>query len=111
MEQNCAALAEMYEVVKSRKGVHQEGSYTCYLFEQGLDKIPKKCGEECAETIIASKNESKEDLVGEINDLLYHLLVLMVEKDVTMDEVMAECDKRSQKIGNLKKFHQVDKQS
>lgn len=49
--------------------------------------------------------------MGEINDLLYHLLVLMVEKGVTMEEVMAECDKRSQKIGNLKKFHQVDKQS
>ena len=60
---------------------------------------------------LAAGNGSEEELVGEINDLLYHLLVLMVEKGITMEEVMAECDKRSQKIGNLKKFHQVDKQS
>ena len=111
MEQNCAALAEMYEVVKSRKGVHQEGSYTCYLFEQGLDKILKKCGEECAETIIASKNESKEDLVGEINDLLYHLLVLMAEQNIPVENVEAILEQRRQKIGNLKQFHQVDHQT
>jgi len=104
-------LQELYEVVKQRKEIKQEGSYTCYLFEQGIDKILKKCGEECAEMIIASKNDSKEDLVGEIGDLLYHMMVLMVELNVPLEEVMALLDKRSQKIGNLKKFHVVDRES
>ena len=58
-------LQVLYDVVKSRKETKQEGSYTCYLFEKGLDKILKKCGEECSEMIIASKNESQEELVGE----------------------------------------------
>ena len=51
----------LYQVVKDRKANPQEGSYTCYLFEQGIDKILKKCGEECAETIIAAKNTNRED--------------------------------------------------
>ena len=95
-------LQVLYDVVKSRKETKQEGSYTCYLFEKGLDKILKKCGEECSEMIIASKNESQEELVGEICDLLYHMTVLMVERDVPLDAVMSVLDKRSQKIGNLK---------
>ena len=104
-------LKELYEVVKSRKENFEEGSYTCYLFDQGLDKILKKCGEECSEIIIASKNDSMEDLVGEIGDLIYHMMVLMVERGVALEDVMALLNKRSQKIGNLKKFHQVDRES
>ncbi len=104
-------LKELYEVVKSRKENFEEGSYTCYLFDQGLDKILKKCGEECSEMIIASKNDSMEDLIGEIGDLIYHMMVLMVERGVALEDVMALLDKRSQKIGNLKKFHQVDRES
>ena len=104
-------LQVLYDVVKSRKETKQEGSYTCYLFEKGLDKILKRCGEECSEMIIASKNESQEELVGEICDLLYHMTVLMVERDVPLDAVMSVLDKRSQKIGNLKKFHVVDRES
>lgn len=104
-------LQELYEVVKQRKENFEEGSYTCYLFDKGLDKILKKCGEECSEMIIASKNESKEELVGEIGDLIYHMMVLMVERGVELDDVMTLLDKRSQKIGNLKKFHVVDKES
>lgn len=104
-------LMELYQVVKQRKEHFEEGSYTCYLFDQGLDKILKKCGEECSEMIIASKNESKEDLVGEIGDLIYHMMVLMVERDVPLEDVMALLEKRSQKIGNLKKFHVVDRES
>ena len=111
MEQNCAALAEMYEVVKSRKGVHQEGSYTCYLFDKGLEKILKKVGEECAETIIAAKNDVPSDTVGEISDLIYHLMVMMVERDIPLDDVLSELDRRSQKIGNLKQMKQVDKET
>ena len=104
-------LQVLYDVVKSRKETKQEGSYTCYLFEKGLDKILKRCGEECSEMIIASKNESQEELVGESCDLLYHMTVLMVERDVPLDAVMSVLDKRSQKIGNLKKFHVVDRES
>ena len=67
----------LYEVAKQRKETKQEGSYTCYLFEQGLDKILKKCGEECSEVIIAAKNGNNEDTANEICDLLYHLIVMI----------------------------------
>jgi len=101
-------LKTLYQVVEDRKANPQEGSYTCYLFEKGLDKILKKVGEECAETIIAAKNEDSSELVGEISDLLYHLTVMMVEKGIPLEDVMGELDRRSAKIGNLKQFHQTD---
>lgn len=104
-------LQSLYQVVQDRKSHPQEGSYTCYLFEKGLDKILKKVGEECAETIIASKNDVPSDTVGEIADLLYHLTVLMVEKEIPLETVMKELDRRSAKIGNLKQFHQTDKET
>ena len=101
----------LYEVIENRKENPEEGSYTCYLFDKGLDKILKKCGEECAEMIIASKNKDKDELIGEICDLVYHTLVLMVEKGVSVEEVAEILEKRRQKIGNLKQFHQVDRNS
>jgi len=101
----------LYEVIINRRENPEEGSYTCYLFEKGLDKILKKCGEECAEMIIASKNDDKDELIGEICDLVYHALVLMAQKGVSVDEVQAVLEQRRQKIGNLKKFHQVDRNS
>lgn len=102
------AFKDMYEVVMSRRAEPQEGSYTCYLFEKGLDKILKKCGEECTEMVIAAKNSDKEELVGEINDLLYHMIVLMAERGVTVEDVEAVMVERSRKIGNLKQFHVSD---
>ena len=104
-------LEALYQTVLDRKSNKDEGSYTCYLFDKGLDKILKKCGEECSETIIAAKNGDNNELVLEISDLLYHLTVLMVNQGVTLDELYAELDKRSNKTGNLKTFHQVDKNS
>ena len=101
-------LAELYRVVLDRKAHPQEGSYTCYLFDKGLDKILKKVGEECSETIIAAKNGVESDTVEEISDLLYHLTVMMVQQGIPLEAVMAELDARSQKIGNLKQFHQSD---
>jgi phosphoribosyl-ATP pyrophosphohydrolase len=95
-------------VVLDRKANPMEGSYTCYLFEKGLDKILKKVGEESAETIIAAKNDVPADTVGEISDLIYHLLVMMAEKEIPLEDVLRELDKRSQKIGNLKKMHVSD---
>ena len=102
-------LKALYDTVLSRKNDKKEGSYTCYLFEKGLDKILKKVGEECSETIIAAKNNDSGETVYEIADLIYHLMVMMVEQGISLDEVLAELDKRSEKTGNLKTFHQVDK--
>lgn len=98
----------LYQVVLGRKSNPQEGSYTCYLFEKGLDKILKKVGEECAETIIAAKNGEREETVGEISDLIYHVLVMMADQNIPLDAVLEELNRRSQKIGNLKQFHQTD---
>ena len=104
-------LQALYDTVMERKQHHVEGSYTCYLFEKGLDKILKKCGEECSEVIIAAKNGKNEETVLEISDLLYHLMVLVIHQGITLEEVTAELQKRSKKTGNLKTFHQVDKNS
>ena len=104
-------LETLYQVVLDRKAHPQEGSYTCYLFDKGLDKILKKVGEECAETIIAAKNDIPADTVGEISDLIYHLMVMMAEKEIPLGDVLAELDRRAQKIGNLKQMKQVVKES
>ena len=104
-------FAGLYQVVLERKANPQEGSYTCYLFEKGLDKILKKVGEECSETIIAAKNGDNHETVLEISDLLYHLMVMMVNEGIPLSDVLAELDRRSEKTGNLKTFHQVDKNS
>jgi phosphoribosyl-ATP pyrophosphohydrolase len=104
-------LQSLYDVILSRKADPQEGSYTCYLFEKGLDKILKKVGEESAETIIAAKNGVQSDTVGEISDLIYHLLVMMADQNIPLSAVLEELERRSQKIGNLKQFHVTDKES
>lgn len=101
-------FTELYKVIETRRAEPQEGSYTCYLFDKGLDKILKKVGEECAETIIAAKNGDKEETVGEIADLFYHVLVMMVNEGIPLTDVTAELDRRGQKIGNLKQFHVSD---
>lgn len=103
------AFHDLYETIIARKNDPQEGSYTCYLFEKGHDKVLKKLGEECAECIIAAKNEDREELVNELCDLAFHAAVLMAQMDITPDEIALELDKRAQKAGNLKQFHQVDK--
>ena len=88
-------IDELYEVIIDRKKSPVEGSYTSrLLFEKGLDGILKKVGEECAEVIIAAKNGRKEELVYEIADLTYHVLVLMAALDVTPDDVRKELEKR-----------------
>ena len=100
-----------YETILARKDAKEEGSYTCYLFEQGLDKILKKVGEESTEMVIAAKNGDKDETVGEICDLIYHTLVMMVNENITIEDVEAVMHKRAEKAGNLKKFHKVDKNS
>lgn len=105
---NDNVLNELYEVISDRKVNPEEGSYTCYLFSQGIDKILKKVGEESAETIIAAKNGDNEELKMEVCDLVYHLLVMMNERGLDLNDVFAELDNRSKKIGNLKKMKVVD---
>ena len=101
----------LMRVIEARRDSDDAESYTAYLFREGLDKILKKVGEECAETIIAAKNGDKAELVGEINDVFYHMMVMMNECGVTMEDVCREMDIRAQKIGNLKKFHVSDHNS
>lgn len=100
-----------YETILARKEAKEEGSYTCYLFEQGIDKILKKVGEESTEMVIAAKNGDNEETIGEICDLIYHTLVMMVDQNITIEDVEAVMHKRAEKAGNLKKFHKVDKNS
>jgi phosphoribosyl-ATP pyrophosphohydrolase/phosphoribosyl-AMP cyclohydrolase len=87
-------LNQLYDLVESRKRERPDGSYTTYLFNEGLDKILKKVGEESAETIIAAKNENTNGLVAEVSDLIYHLLVLLVERGVSLDEIRQEMAQR-----------------
>lgn len=87
-------LDELYQVIESRERERPAGSYTTYLFNEGIDKILKKVGEESAETIIAAKNEERERLASEVSDLLYHLVVLLVARGVSLEEVTNELKQR-----------------
>lgn len=89
-----AILNELFQVIADRQLNPRDGSYTTYLFEKGQDKILKKVGEEAAETIIASKNHSKEELVYEMADLWYHCLVLLASHGFAPGDVFAELAKR-----------------
>lgn len=84
----------LYELIRGRKTNPQEGSYTTYLFEKGMDKILKKVGEECTEVIIGGAKADKEETVYEIADLAYHVMVLMVEAGIELKDVTAELAKR-----------------
>lgn len=87
-------LGQLYHIISDRKAHPQEGSYTTYLFEKGQDKILKKVGEEAAETLIASKNNSTEELLYEMADLWYHCLVLLAYHNVTPTQLLEELQKR-----------------
>ena len=83
-------LAQLYKLIENRERERPDGSYTTYLFDKGIDKILKKVGEESAETIIAAKNEEIKPLVAEVSDLIYHLLVLLVARGVSLDDIRDE---------------------
>jgi len=87
-------LNELETLIAAREAERPEGSYTTYLFDKGLDKILKKVGEEASEVIIAAKNRSHEELRYEASDLLFHLLVLLREQKLPLDDVLAELQKR-----------------
>ena len=84
----------LMELLEGRKADKPEGSYTTYLFEKGLDKILKKVGEESTEVIIAAKAEDKKETIYEIADLAYHVLVLMVEAGISLEDVRKELASR-----------------
>lgn len=84
----------LYELLLDRKEKLPEGSYTTYLFQKGIDKILKKVGEETTEVIIAAKADDKRDTVYEIADLAYHVMVLMVEMGITVDDIKSELASR-----------------
>ena len=87
-------LAELEQVIAERKTTKPAGSYVAKLFEQGLDRILKKVGEEAGEVIIAAKNQDRTELIYESSDLFFHLLVLLAEKNVTLAEVSLELASR-----------------
>ena len=89
------SVYKLYELIKGRKINMTESSYTTYLFNSGIDKILKKIGEESSEVIIGAKNDSKEEIIYELADLFYHSLVLMVEKNITLNDIKDELSKRS----------------
>ena len=105
---------EIFDVIMSRKaafeaGTAEENSYTAYLFSKGVDKICKKVGEEATETVIAAKNGDNDELMNEINDLLYHVMVLAANQGLSWDEVERVLAERNNITGNRKETHQVDK--
>ncbi|MCT4431270.1 bifunctional phosphoribosyl-AMP cyclohydrolase/phosphoribosyl-ATP diphosphatase HisIE [Lactococcus cremoris] len=98
-------FADLEKQIADRKAHPVEKSYTNYLLDQAIDKVLKKVGEEASEVIIASKNSDKTELLGEIDDLLYHLFVLINQTDISLEEVRQKARERHQIEGNKKKFH------
>ena len=88
------SLESLMKMLVGRKVEKKEGSYTTYLFEKGLDKILKKVGEECTEVIIAGKAEDKAETIYEISDLIYHLMVLMIEAGISLEDIHKELASR-----------------
>ena len=95
-------ITKDFNMILDRKKSGEEGSYTAYLFNKGIEKILKKVGEEATEVVIASLSDDKNEVVGEICDLTYHVLVLMAELGISLDDINEELRKRSEKSNNLK---------
>lgn len=93
-EAQCFSLDGLYELIKGRKTEGREGSYTTYLFEKGMDKILKKVGEECTEVIIAAKGGDRAEAVYEVSDLVYHVMVMMVEMGISNEDILKELASR-----------------
>ncbi len=104
-------IRTLYDTILDRRDHPSDNSYTRYLFDQGIDKMLKKVGEESAEVIIAAKNGRNAETIGEIADLTYHLLVLMAEQGIRPEDIGSLLDERHGKSGNLKKMKIVDKNS
>jgi len=90
-------LSDLENLIRSRKKEKPEASYTTYLFEKGVDKIAQKVGEEAVETVIEAKNKNQKNFVGEVADLVYHLIVLLVEKGVSLKQIVGRLQERHKK--------------
>mgnify|MGYP000006462241 CR=1 FL=1 len=88
------SFEQMEAVIAQRRAEPQEGSYTCYLFEKGIDKILKKVGEECTEVLIGGAKGDKAETTYELGDLVYHAMVLMVEMGISLEDVVRELARR-----------------
>ena len=102
---NTNIFRSLSNLIENRKQNPVEKSYTNYLLDQGVDKICKKVGEEASETIIAAKNNDKEELIGEISDLFYHVFVLMNNQGVSLEDIENKLKERHKITGNKKEFH------
>lgn len=87
-------LNELYSIILDRKANPTEGSYTNYLLDKGTEKIAKKVGEEAVETAIAAAKQDRQEIIGEIADVIYHVLVLMADQNITIEDVEAELKSR-----------------
>ena len=95
----------LYRLIAGRKTSPKEGSYTTYLFEKGLDKILKKVGEECTEVIVAGKGGDRDETIFEIADLCYHVMVLMVQSAISLEDVTRELSRRHVVDHKVKQEH------
>ena len=93
-ELNSYSMDNLYKLLEGRKAEMPEGSYTTYLFSKGLDKILKKVGEECTEVIIAAKDNDKKETIYEVADLAYHVMVMMVEQGISVNDIRKELASR-----------------
>lgn len=96
-------IRELYEIIESRRNSDESTSYTRQLFDRGLDRIIQKVGEESVEVVIAAKNDENDEFIGEVADLVYHLLVLLVAKDINITDIeryLQERHDKSQMIYN-----------
>lgn len=98
----------LFQVIRDRQTVAEEGAYTAYLFREGLDKILKKVGEACSLLLIAAKGGDRQGIAEELANLIYHLMVMMVCKGVPAKALGDALDRRNGKTGNLKQFHQTN---
>lgn len=105
LEKSKDIFHSLYDTIEDRKINPVEKSYTNYLLDQGVDKICKKVGEEATETVIAAKNNDKEELIGEISDLFYHVFVLMSNQGINVDDIENKLADRHKITGNKKDFH------
>lgn len=93
-ERNEFSLESLMKLIEGRKSDKKEGSYTTYLFEKGIDKILKKVGEECTEVIIAAKDNDKKETIYEVADLAYHVMVMMIEMGISLEDIHKELASR-----------------
>ncbi len=93
-DRNEFSLESLMQLIEGRKSNKKEGSYTTYLFEKGIDKILKKVGEECTEVIIAAKADDKKETIYEVSDLAYHVMVMMIEMGISLEDIHRELASR-----------------